>query len=230
MPFSNESYAGSTVLVQGIGSHVVNFPLHRVNLLSNLAQGEVTIAVCPSLPIDGVQLVLGNNVAGNHVFCDGPSPVMVEGVPSSPPVPDCDMQASLDGVTECVESPVFHVEGVQGNTAEVKVVLPDVPSSPSYHGAAQQENTALQEPVAEVCSAEGLPSESAVTCLADLSLVTSLGLERGMQLSHISLFNASCGQLSVSGAAETEDWGAWVVVNAGTKTSKVSSYLAGVQM
>jgi len=66
LPFSTESSIGH-VLVRGIGLQVVTVPLHRIELQSDLVRGEVAIAVRHSLPVDGVHLILGNNLAGERV-------------------------------------------------------------------------------------------------------------------------------------------------------------------
>lgn len=56
LPFSTDLSTGNNVLVRGIGLQVVSVPLHRINLQSDLVQGEVAIAVCPSLPVEGIHL------------------------------------------------------------------------------------------------------------------------------------------------------------------------------
>lgn len=68
LPFSAESYCGSDVLAWGVKMCVVRAPLHLVHLNSNLVSGNFKIAVRPQLPIAGVDLILGNDVAGGKVF------------------------------------------------------------------------------------------------------------------------------------------------------------------
>lgn len=58
LSFSSESYTGSNVLIRGIGLDVVSVPLHKVLLVSDLVQGEVTLGVRPCLPVVGVDIVL----------------------------------------------------------------------------------------------------------------------------------------------------------------------------
>lgn len=74
LPFSAESYTGTDVLVRGFGMVCVNVPLHQVYLKSELVTGLVTLGVCSQLPVDGVDFILGNDLAGGKVF---PRPIVV---------------------------------------------------------------------------------------------------------------------------------------------------------
>lgn len=60
---------------------MVSAPVHRLQLFSDLVQGEVCLAVRPAFPVEGVQLVLGNRLAGGHVWSDVPPSTVV----GSPP-------------------------------------------------------------------------------------------------------------------------------------------------
>lgn len=42
----------------------VEVPLHKVHLTSDLVIGEVVVGVRPSLPVPGVEVILGNDLAG----------------------------------------------------------------------------------------------------------------------------------------------------------------------
>ncbi len=68
LPFTRDSYCGSDVLVQGIELGIVRVPLHYVNIQSDLVSGFVKIAVRSQLPIKGVDLILGNDLAGEK-YC-----------------------------------------------------------------------------------------------------------------------------------------------------------------
>lgn len=74
LPFSEESATGSSVPVLGVGMRVLQVPLHKVILHSDLIQGQVAVGVCPALPIEGITFILGNGVAGGRVWADGPPP------------------------------------------------------------------------------------------------------------------------------------------------------------
>ena len=68
LPFSDQSYTGEDVLVQGFEMGFVNVPLHDVSLLSDLVTGDFKVGVRPSLPIQNVQVLLGNDIMGGIVF------------------------------------------------------------------------------------------------------------------------------------------------------------------
>ena len=55
------------VLVQGVGSKTLSVPLHKVYLNSRFITGYVQVGVVPSLPVKGVSLLLGNDLAGGQV-------------------------------------------------------------------------------------------------------------------------------------------------------------------
>lgn len=63
------------MLVQGIELGIVRVPLHRVNIQSDLVSDLVKIAVRSQLPIKGIDLILGNDLAGGKVL---PFPEVVE--------------------------------------------------------------------------------------------------------------------------------------------------------
>ena len=72
---SERSHSGKSVLIQGVECGLVTVPLHQVNLKSDLVSGTVTVGARPSLPIEGVHLILGNDLAGDKVVVN---PVMTE--------------------------------------------------------------------------------------------------------------------------------------------------------
>ena len=48
----------------------MSIPIHNIYLSSNLVNGPVAMGVKPSLPFDGIHLLLGNDLAGNRVKVD----------------------------------------------------------------------------------------------------------------------------------------------------------------
>ncbi len=68
--FSSQSHTGESVLIRGIGLNVLSVPLHKVRLQSELNQGEVVMGVRPALPIEGVHIILGNELVGERVWAD----------------------------------------------------------------------------------------------------------------------------------------------------------------
>lgn len=76
--FSSASDAVSCVRVRGMGLNVWTVPLHNLCLSSTLVQGEVLLGVCPELPVAGIHVILGNDLAGAHVWgCSLPTPGVV---------------------------------------------------------------------------------------------------------------------------------------------------------
>ncbi|KAJ8332629.1 hypothetical protein SKAU_G00424180 [Synaphobranchus kaupii] len=75
------SATGDSVPVRGIGSTQLNVPLHCVNLESDLVQGEVVVGVLSVLPVEGVDVILGNDLAGVLVW--GDASVVVSPKPTS---------------------------------------------------------------------------------------------------------------------------------------------------
>ena len=45
-------------------------PLHKIFLKSDLVSGYVTVGIRPNLPVKGVSLLLGNDLAGDRVMAD----------------------------------------------------------------------------------------------------------------------------------------------------------------
>lgn len=62
--------------IRGMGLTLVPAPLHKVVLCSDLVNGEVALGVWPALPVDGVQVILGNYVAGTYIWA-GSQPFVV---------------------------------------------------------------------------------------------------------------------------------------------------------
>ncbi|CAB3995072.1 Transposon Ty3-I Gag-Pol poly [Paramuricea clavata] len=68
LPFSAESYSGNNVLIKGVhSSDYSSVPLHNIRLHSDLVSGDVSIGIIDTLPFDGIQLLLGNDLAGEKV-------------------------------------------------------------------------------------------------------------------------------------------------------------------
>ena len=68
LPFSDVSFTGTNVLIKGVDStEFTSNPLHNAYLSSDLVSGHVVVGILPSLPFDGVHLLLGNDLAGSKV-------------------------------------------------------------------------------------------------------------------------------------------------------------------
>ncbi|XP_056441423.1 uncharacterized protein LOC130378840 [Gadus chalcogrammus] len=68
LPFSDISAVESDVLVRGFDMRDVGLPLHNIYLESDLIKGCVKVGVCAQLPIEGVTLLLGNDLAGGKML------------------------------------------------------------------------------------------------------------------------------------------------------------------
>jgi len=69
LPFSSQSSCNSDVLAQGFELGVVRVPLHVIYLRSDIVTGLVKVAVRTQLPLKGISLILGNDLAGSKVSC-----------------------------------------------------------------------------------------------------------------------------------------------------------------
>ena len=61
---------GMTLLPEGVELGIFNVPLHKICLRSPLVNGPVVLRVRPSLPVQGVNLILGNDLAGGKVMAN----------------------------------------------------------------------------------------------------------------------------------------------------------------
>ena len=98
LPWSAESYCGSHVLLTGIEMGTVSVPLHWVYLSSGLVSGRFRVGVVLKLPVKGVALLLGNDLAGGRVVpvmevLDKPDPTHLNADPKGnlnhPAFPAC---------------------------------------------------------------------------------------------------------------------------------------------
>jgi len=68
LPLSESTYLGSNVLLLGVELGVLSVPLHVVHLTTELVCGPVMIGVRASLPVPGISVILGNDLAGDKVM------------------------------------------------------------------------------------------------------------------------------------------------------------------
>nr|XP_033964028.1 cold shock protein 1-like [Pseudochaenichthys georgianus] len=64
-----------------MGLKVLPIPVHRMYIDCGLVKGEVAVGVRPALPIEGIQFILGNGLAGSRVWTDVPPVLLVTGDP-----------------------------------------------------------------------------------------------------------------------------------------------------
>ena len=58
LPFSEKTYSGTSVLLQGVECGFMNVSLHNIFLYSELVTGPVAVGIRSSLPFDGIHLLL----------------------------------------------------------------------------------------------------------------------------------------------------------------------------
>ena len=64
---SEKTFTGSDALIQCVQCGFLNVPFHIVNLKLDFVNGRVPVGVMHSLPVTGVHLLLGNDLAGDKV-------------------------------------------------------------------------------------------------------------------------------------------------------------------
>ena len=70
LPLTENSFTGANVLISGVEMGVLEVKLHEVNIKSSLINGNIVIGMRPSLPVEGISLILGNDLAGEKVMVD----------------------------------------------------------------------------------------------------------------------------------------------------------------
>ena len=70
LPLTENSFTGANVLISGVEMGVLEVPLYEVNIKSSLINGNIVIGMRPSLPVEGISLILGNDLAGEKVMVD----------------------------------------------------------------------------------------------------------------------------------------------------------------
>lgn len=80
LPFSTRKATGEKAPVLCVGMVTLWVPMHRFQLDSELVCGEVDMAVRSQLPVQGVDVILDNDLAGSRIWKDGPPLVYVGSV------------------------------------------------------------------------------------------------------------------------------------------------------
>ena len=70
LPFGTSSATGKSIVIQGIEGGFRKVPLHRVNLVSDVVSGSVVVGVLNTLPVKGVSMLLGNDLARGKVIAE----------------------------------------------------------------------------------------------------------------------------------------------------------------
>ena len=73
LPLSDSTYSGDNVLLKGVDTSLGSYPsapLHQVYISSSHVNGPVTVGITSSLPIDGIDFLLRNDLAGGKVVAN----------------------------------------------------------------------------------------------------------------------------------------------------------------
>lgn len=62
--------------------NIIPVPVHRMEILCGFVTREVRVGVRPALPVEGVDIILGNDLAGDRVWAEAPPPYVVTQVPA----------------------------------------------------------------------------------------------------------------------------------------------------
>ena len=92
LPFS-EKTSGTSILIQDVEFGFVSVPLHNIYLSSRLSTGPVAVGIRPSLPFQGVHLLLGNDLAEDKVVVDQPPDPVEQEIPGL--YPSCAVTRAL---------------------------------------------------------------------------------------------------------------------------------------
>ena len=93
LPLSNSTYSGDNVLLKGVDTSLGSYPsapLHQVYISSSHVNGPVTVGITSSLPIDGIDFLLGNDLAGGKVVANSLVTKMPCNCQQLDPVPNLD--------------------------------------------------------------------------------------------------------------------------------------------
>lgn len=58
----------ASAVVQGIEKDFIPALLHRIHVQSGLPTGFFSVSVCSSFPIDGIDFIMGNDIAGGKAY------------------------------------------------------------------------------------------------------------------------------------------------------------------
>ena len=93
LPLSDSTYSGDNVLLKGVDTTLGSYPsapLHQVYISSSHVNGPVTVGITSSLPIDGIDFLLGNDLAGGKVAANSLVTEMPCNCQQLDPVPNLD--------------------------------------------------------------------------------------------------------------------------------------------
>lgn len=122
----------------------------------DLFQGEVSVGVRPALPVDGVAMILGNDIAGDKVWADVSPPAKVMWTPQVCSKPDESEVQFPDVFSACAVTRSKRLDNdySEGVASSPHLLLPVVPWSVSHDELMQEQraDSTLKPCVDGVCS------------------------------------------------------------------------------
>ena len=81
LPITENSFTVANAFISGVEMGVLEVPLHEVNIKSSLINVNIVIGMRPSLPVEGISLILGNDLAGEKALRRNESGNVKENIP-----------------------------------------------------------------------------------------------------------------------------------------------------
>ncbi|XP_014893175.1 uncharacterized protein LOC106950677 isoform X2 [Poecilia latipinna] len=169
LPFSDDSDTGLSIPVLGMGMSVFCVPVHKLMIHSELFEGEVRMGVRPALPVMGVTVILGNNIAGGKVWPDQPEAPVGVSVPLISSGPDDNEKSHPDIFQACAvtramkASSHVHQDEDFGKDKQISSsCLSNIPLSISQNdlGQEQRSDPTIQHLFQSALSAEEMQSHA----------------------------------------------------------------------
>ena len=70
LPLTENSFTGAIVFISGVEMGILEVPLHEVNIKFSFINGNIVIGMRPSLPVEWISMILGNDLACEKVMVD----------------------------------------------------------------------------------------------------------------------------------------------------------------
>ena len=121
LPFSKETVTRIQVLIQGVELGIVRVPLHSIHLQSDLISGDVVVGLRPTLPMEGVSFILGNDLAGDKVIPE----LQVVTDPEVMEEVDCDVETTSHVFPSCAVTRAMAREMAQKDCEDSLMNLAD---------------------------------------------------------------------------------------------------------
>ena len=126
LPLFDSTYSGDNVLLKGVDTSLGSYPsapFTRFNISSSHVNGPVTVGITSSLPIDGIDFLLGDDLAGGKVVANSLVTDMHCNCQQLDPVPNLDPACVVTRASKEQES-ITHTlvwEGTDEETSQEDV-------------------------------------------------------------------------------------------------------------